>query len=1580
MKISRFLTTLFVACLCLFVFALPAKAQYCGGGVSCCSNWEDVRTPEGCSTHCSPTDFTCKRCTGTTRQCTSHAGSGPCSSWGSGNGSGSGGGCADNCNGIVESGSCTAYTPPPPPTPRPTYTPPQTIPTYAPTPSGTTTTPTPEPPPPPPPPSTYGCNQCTGTCTEGAGDQTADSCSASCTQVYTPGSPACPDAPSVHSTSSCPDDAATAVEDVIMPGQTVNWYTWATPPGATPQERLTNESPGLIPMSYTSPGDTVTVAYMFMIRESQPHTFYIYDRNDKTFFFFNGVDQPPVIAARKQSVVNQAVADGYTWVTDTSVANSGPAQAIQKRVYKLPDDEDQDPWEVNGNPAGIVSHMPYGKTLYQIPYVDCASLIRASFHGDYYSTDINDIDSDQYYCFRRQYLRNDQGIIRWPSGDDDIPDAAHVAGNYLGLEKDLAAIAPPDDPHAWWGRDNPDTDIGETIGSMIWPVFELLAGPRYNRFDNMQWAFMETKANYLARPHSDNRNFRPAFMRQAIVKIPYDLLSPGAHDFYAYTALGDPGNSTPVPDENSSQGCELNNPGGKEVDIPDHPWWGGGDGPDPITYVGPRCEDFTVRDKETDEVIPPGGSVKQGHTYSVTAKAKNTSSVISFYNSSFNAPDISMAPVDNWTTKNQISLFDIIDCGSSCNAQRTDPADTKVLRTAGADQNAFAVTDYIDTKENVTGHTYTVEFWAKVDGTSRTIPHTYLEREQRSITEPPYYAPTDPNDIRELRFANEATADPNDTTGSITVTNEWQKFIGTVTFNYTTDDPSGHPSGNTSTAIRINLGVPTNTATIYYDDVTLIGWKQPVVYYRMASAKAGDDNPTNHPETIDQCSDTHMFADYGDTATNGSGGLFWADMTVKTTAPVGPYNIFAALQTAPGYTYVGNPNDNDNCVLADPAHWDDSIADPPLDEEINACMRSVNVVACNETTPAKPVIVSVQNASNTLPNVPDGVTDPNPTPNQNEFNDIRVADTNNPTLVITAQPAANSHVTGMVMNITPYGDDSPSEFLTGVPVGGNNYQFTYNVKGTLTNELTISISAVNKDSCNDKDGLISQELIRNVRLMKQRSGYLIEIPKTAVSTYNCKDTYDSLAGKPDTYKVVDLTNQTSVSLSAVTTDSFATMNVPFSTSYGTFKQLSIGPLQKNYITDLPFNASNSAVWRNQISSFKLTLPPNNQEESYVCVNACNPNVGTATNPICQAANTITSPNMKIPKPDYSSTYPSPDFSNDLNIYVAKGSFNDPWWQARGGLVFANGIINSALPLFSHTPRKLCQDQMSSDVCQPFIGAKALGFPGGNSPADKSDPSAGILITNSTTVNPSDYATQRASQQFAQSSLVATNLESYTHFWEMVDSGKVNALAPLSGNVLTGKPTGSTVYDTEDDGTKTLKVYRYVGNLDINLSNTQISVGANEKIIVFVDETATNNGTGNLTLFANSGANLSDRIKVAPGGFLAFIVKNNIIVDGQVGTTDYLGKTPVIQGMFFAGNTLTIDTLTTAVGDKKFIGKGSFIGYQHVNLNRDYKIDTDEFSREKNSQSPTEQFIYDPDLFINAPELLKQPDLKWQEIN
>lgn len=145
------------------------------------------------------------------------------------------------------------------------------------------------------------------------------------------------------------------------------------------------------------------------------------------------------------------------------------------------------------------------------------------------------------------------------------------------------------------------------------------------------------------------------------------------------------------------------------------------------------------------------------------------------------------------------------------------------------------------------------------------------------------------------------------------------------------------------------------------------------------------------------------------------------------------------------------------------------------------------------------------------------------------------------------------------------------------------------------------------------------------------------------------------------------------------------------------------------------------------------------------------------------------------------------------------------------------------------------------------------------------------------------------------------------------------------------------------------------------------------------------GTRKVVIFVNGTFKLNQpaRIKVSPGGFLAFIVSGDILISGELGDKTagaFIGTDAHLQGVFLADGVVNTYYDKPEVGQgskKRLVGAGLFFARNGFNLDRNlYNNVGDPIM---NSDTPAELFIFRPDLVLNAPSDLWSSKMSWLEV-
>lgn len=295
--------------------------------------------------------------------------------------------------------------------------------------------------------------------------------------------------------------------------------------------------------------------------------------------------------------------------------------------------------------------------------------------------------------------------------------------------------------------------------------------------------------------------------------------------------------------------------------------------------------------------------------------------------------------------------------------------------------------------------------------------------------------------------------------------------------------------------------------------------------------------------------------------------------------------------------------------------------------------------------------------------------------------------------------------------------------------------------------------------------------------------------------------------------------------------------------------------------------------------------------------------------------------------------------------------NGGWWQVRGGNVYAaqtTGLsIRSLVPVFYCTTGAGCIPDILAQNITASPDSAGGAVTGGGAVDSNSD--AGNNIAN---------VTQRSTQTVALGQVVTRVRENYDYFLREFSLG----LNPSDDFASTAN---DATKPTSDPANGKLAYYH---NGDMTIQQAW-DVASDEKITVFVN--------GNLTI--QDPSTVGSLITVEEGGFLAFIVKGNIVVAPSVGNSTLTSLTPNISGLFVADGTITFQGAGAAAGgDKKLVAEGTYVGWTNIEIQRDF--DDGGQRRIENNTKSASSFIFRPDFVINAPEAMLRSSYIWQETN
>ena len=330
-------------------------------------------------------------------------------------------------------------------------------------------------------------------------------------------------------------------------------------------------------------------------------------------------------------------------------------------------------------------------------------------------------------------------------------------------------------------------------------------------------------------------------------------------------------------------------------------------------------------------------------------------------------------------------------------------------------------------------------------------------------------------------------------------------------------------------------------------------------------------------------------------------------------------------------------------------------------------------------------------------------------------------------------------------------------------------------------------------------------------------------------------------------------------------------------------------------------------------------------------------------------------------------------NNTVNFYLKEYNLsNDSWFQVFGGNFFGRTNIVSTVPY------AFCLEE---DGCQPALSVpipSSLNLISSGFPISNTDYANNIVSYDDSSIYHSYlHLTNRPTN--ANSYDVSTDLSqvSYEYFYKLAENS-----AQKVGNGEDLEPLLSDWTNASWWSSSEPNYIKVDGNVSID--ETQgFNLSSNQRLVVFVD--------GNLT-FDDSNTGDSNRkiTSVANGGFLAFFASGNILVTPNVGyeLNPLSPSTPIVsnansnvEGIFVADNNLIIQS-KTAIGevppDRKFIGAGTFVGWNNVLLNRTFNDNN--FGPILNNTQAIENFIYRPDLLANWPVKLKASTSNWREVD
>jgi len=287
---------------------------------------------------------------------------------------------------------------------------------------------------------------------------------------------------------------------------------------------------------------------------------------------------------------------------------------------------------------------------------------------------------------------------------------------------------------------------------------------------------------------------------------------------------------------------------------------------------------------------------------------------------------------------------------------------------------------------------------------------------------------------------------------------------------------------------------------------------------------------------------------------------------------------------------------------------------------------------------------------------------------------------------------------------------------------------------------------------------------------------------------------------------------------------------------------------------------------------------------------------------------------------------------------------DAWWQTSVGEVGAQQAIMSLIP----------------DTVPPAQQYLSL--------ANTSDP--GVALSGTDTVDLLfGQVNSRGDYRIGSGYNTGYIMENYQHFWTLLQMPP----SPPSDNFSGDR--GNAVK-------RASSMTPYYSSASLTIRNSSWQIASGETVMVFVN--------GNLTI-GGAGTDIS----VTPGGFLAFIVNGDIIIESTVGndnnapagafyrTVGSLYGTSNVEGVFVANGAINVQSNGTMAEfqDIQFVGEGVFAAWDGIILNRALAGCGGDLTCVglDNNTEPGEIFRYRPDMMINAPEAFRRSRFDWEEV-
>lgn len=305
----------------------------------------------------------------------------------------------------------------------------------------------------------------------------------------------------------------------------------------------------------------------------------------------------------------------------------------------------------------------------------------------------------------------------------------------------------------------------------------------------------------------------------------------------------------------------------------------------------------------------------------------------------------------------------------------------------------------------------------------------------------------------------------------------------------------------------------------------------------------------------------------------------------------------------------------------------------------------------------------------------------------------------------------------------------------------------------------------------------------------------------------------------------------------------------------------------------------------------------------------------------------------------------------VNFYLQLA--RDAWFQVEGGPVVTG--VGTGTSLYNPIPTTC---GAGTSTCRPYLIRQDR--------SDTDDSSAYAMTGGGAIDLRNDVGAQNTEIDQDGRNMITTvgpDLDQYTYdyFWSLYDFPE-NPVSDFGG----ANPANDAQLPTGVPANADTNAYYYNGAQGALTIQDAWSVPGDESVVIFAD----------------SDVNINNTIDVANTGFLAIFATGTITIDSTVGHVTVAGPVPnstaVVEGVFIADGQIIIESVGAGQLDRRFVGEGTFVGWNGVDLQRNFDDGT--ANRLLNEEYPVEIFRYRPDFVLYAPSELRVPNYVWSEVN